>query len=200
MQKYRGSPDYNRVWGSSTISDIIINSVLQHTQTLHDSVNIALDITEHVMRLDPLPSANDFAYRFRKMPGYEHIETQKELPPNVRFYCRTPSFKSFFLGGEGGTGRSMILAYLSMMAHRNNWIVINVPNVHYWTYDTKAKYPRAFNGLYLINEHAVEWLDQFRTANDHILSQKPVDMDIYGKHDITGVHVDEAEPVQNIYY
>ena len=73
------------------------------------------------------------------------------MPLNARFYCRTPSFKSFFLGGEGGTGRSMILAYLSMLAFRNNWIVINVPNAHFWTHDTKCKYPRAFNGLYLIN-------------------------------------------------
>lgn len=59
--------------------------------------------------------------------------------------------KSFYLGGEGGTGRSMILAYLSMMAHKNGWIVINVPNAYLWTHDTKAKYPRAYNGLYMIN-------------------------------------------------
>lgn len=87
-----------------------------------------------------------------------------------------------------------------MLGFRNNWIVINVPNVHDWTFDTKAKYIRAYNGLYLINEHAVEWLDQFLTANLHILSEKPVNMEIYGRCDITGVPDTEADPVQNIYY
>ncbi len=79
-----------------------------------------------------------------------------------------------FLGGEGGTGRSMILAYLSMFAFKNNWIIINVPDSYKWTHDRHIKYPRAYNGLYLINEHAVQWLDQFITANQEILEKRSV--------------------------
>lgn len=45
----------------------------------------------------------------------------------------------------------MILTYLSMYAYKNNWLVINVPNVYKWTFDRKIKYIRAYNGLYLIN-------------------------------------------------
>lgn len=44
VQKYRDLPDYYRVWGSSTIQDIIINSVLQHPESLENSVEIALEI------------------------------------------------------------------------------------------------------------------------------------------------------------
>ena len=29
------------------------------------------------MKIDPMPSPNDFAYRIRKMPKYEDIITQK---------------------------------------------------------------------------------------------------------------------------
>lgn len=30
IQEYRSHPEYLRVWGSSTVSDIIVNSVLQN--------------------------------------------------------------------------------------------------------------------------------------------------------------------------
>lgn len=123
-----------------------------------------------------------------------------ELPSNAKYYCRTPSFKSLFLGGEGGTGKSMILAYVSMFAYKNGWIVINVPNAYKWTQAQRIKYVRAYNGLYLINEHAVEWLDQFITANKELLESRKVKEEIYGKCDITGTREDEAEPVPNIYY
>lgn len=94
------------------------------------------------------------------------------------------------MGGEGGTGRSMILAYLAMFAHKNGWITINLPNAYKWTQNRKTKYVRAYNGLYLIQEHAVEWLDQFLTANKEILEKRKVDESIYGKCDITGVRED----------
>lgn len=45
----------------------------------------------------------------------------------------------------------MILAYLAMLAHKKGWIVVNVPDAYKWTQDRKAVYPRAYNGLYLIN-------------------------------------------------
>lgn len=49
----------------------------------------------------------------------------------------------------------MVLAYIAMWAFKNNWIVINVPSAYKWTNDRQAKYERAYNGLYVIHEHAV---------------------------------------------
>ena len=37
-------------------------------------------------------------------------------------------------------------------------------------------------------------------ANKEHLANNPINMDIFGKYDITGVREDEADPVQNIYY
>lgn len=49
----------------------------------------------------------------------------------------------------------MILAYLTMFAYKNNWITVTVPDAYKWTQFKKTKYVRAYNGLYLIQEHAV---------------------------------------------
>ena len=93
----------------------------------------------------------------------------------------------------------MILAYVAMWAFKNNWIVINVPSAYKWTNDRQAKDERAYNGLYLIHEHAVEWLDQFRTCNEHLLAKIQFKPQLYGKHDITGTHENEYEPVPNLW-
>lgn len=84
----------------------------------------------------------------------------------------------------------MILAYLTMFGYKNNWITVTVPNAYKWTQFKKTKYIRAYNGLYLIQEHAVEWLGQFMEANKEMLESRKVIMDIYGKCDITGVRTD----------
>ena len=44
----------------------------------------------------------------------------------------------------------MIMTHLSMWAHKNGWIVINVPSCHKWTHK-KKKINRMFNGLYVQN-------------------------------------------------
>lgn len=104
------------------------------------------------------------------------------------------------MGGLGGTGKSMILAYAAMYAFKNNWILINIPNVHKWTQDHTVKPVRMFNGLFVIQEHVVEWLDEFRTTNEHLIKDFKVDMSLYGKIDLTGTHEDEFSPVPNIFY
>jgi hypothetical protein len=91
-------------------------------------------VIDEVMQLEPLPTLGDFGSRFKTLPGYPSIPTKLKLPENVQYFSTTPSLKSIFLGGEGGSGKSMILAYLSMFAHSNDWIVINVPNCYKWTH------------------------------------------------------------------
>ena len=113
-----------------------------------------------------IPSAIDFSKRFKTLPGYESISIKKSVPEQASYYVQSPSFKSFFLGGKNGAGRSMILTHLSMFAYMSDWIVVNVPDSHYWTQNPKAELTRYYNGLYLMNADAVKWVDQFLTANE----------------------------------
>ncbi len=123
------------------------------------------------MEMPIAPSPGDFAKRFRQLKCNEGLQVKTEPPYFAKFYYQTPSFKNVFLGGEAGTGKSMTLAYVAMWAFKNNWIIVNVPNSYKWTNDRKAKYERAYNGLYVIHQHAVEWLDQFKNANSHLLTK-----------------------------
>ena len=94
----------------------------------------------------------------------------------------------------------MIMAYATMFAFKNNWIVITTPNIMKWTQDRVANPERMYNGLFVIEQHVMQWLDQFKTLNGHILKDMPVNLDLYGKMDITGVHQGQYQPVPNIYY
>lgn len=82
----------------------------------------------------------------------------------------------------------MILAYAAMYAFKNQWILINVPNVQKWTRGHRATPVKMFNGLFIIEQHVLEWLDEFKTANEHLLKDMKVDMSLYGKMDLTGTH------------
>ena len=42
-------------------------------------------------------------------------------------------------------------------------------------------------------------LQDFKTANAQLSREFDVDLDVYGKCDITGVHDDEAEPCPNVW-
>lgn len=97
------------------------------------------------------PSAGDFAKRFKEIKCNEEIEVKSQPSYFANLSYQTPSFKNVYLGGNGGTGKSMILAYVAMWAFKNNWILVNVPNAYKWTNDRKAKYERAYNGLYVIH-------------------------------------------------
>ena len=82
------------------------------------------------MYLKHPPSPSDF-HEVESLNVYPRIELVNKMPKNANFFWKTPSFKNVFLGGEGGTGKSMILTYISMWAHKNNWVTINLPNAHH---------------------------------------------------------------------
>jgi hypothetical protein len=73
------------------------------------------------------------------------------------------------MGGLGGTGKSMILAYVAMYGYKNNWILISTPNIMKWTQDRNVTPKKMFNGLFVIEEHVLEWLEEFKAINGHIL-------------------------------
>ena len=94
------------------------------------------------------------------------------------------------MGGLGGTGKSMVLAYAAMLGFKNNWIVVSTPNIKKWTQDLKADPEKMFNGLFVVQEHVVEWLEEFRECNGHILKELKVDIQNYGRVDLTGTSED----------
>lgn len=80
------------------------------------------------------------------------------LAHNASYFWDTPSFKNIFLGGEGGTGRSMILAYIAMWAFKNNWVVITVPNSYKILNEVGTSYRKTYTGLFLTPVHSRKWL------------------------------------------
>ena len=177
MQKVaplKKSEKYMRIWGNSVICDTLVNSILQSLGDIEDAFTMADQAIQIVMDLDIDPSAGDFSQRFKHLSTTPPIKIYKVVPYFASFNYQTPSFKSVFLGGLAGTGRSMILAYAAMYAYKNNWILISTPNIMKWTQDREATPKKMFNGLFVVEEHVLEWLDEFKTINEHILKNMKV--------------------------
>ena len=145
---------------------------------------------EQVMHQEVDPSANDFTQRFKQLETSPPLKIHKGVPYFASFNYTTPSFKSVFMGGLGGTGKSMILAYAAMLAFKNNWIVVSIP-VMKWTQDLNVTPNKMFNGLFVIQEHVMEWLKDFKTTNEHILKDMKINPSIYGNIDLTGANKEE---------
>ena len=184
----KGKETFLRIWGSSVISDTLVNSILQSVDQFDDVLGMAEQAVDAVMSMEIEPSASDFTGRFKELPTTPPLKIYKQMPYFASFNYTTPSCKSVFLGGLGGTGRSMVLAYATMWAFKHNWLVISVPNVLKWTQDHTAKPVKMFNGLFVVEEHVLEWLDEFKTTNEHILKEMTVNAALFGKIDLTGTH------------
>eukprot|EP00826_Nyctotherus_ovalis_P032957 TRINITY_DN2656_c0_g1_i15.p1 TRINITY_DN2656_c0_g1~~TRINITY_DN2656_c0_g1_i15.p1 ORF type:complete len:705 (+),score=182.56 TRINITY_DN2656_c0_g1_i15:115-2229(+) len=108
------------------------------------------------------------------------------------------SFKGFNTGallwGERGRGKSMILAYLGVWAHDNNWASILVPS--------GDRLVRGFEpltqhscGLYMQPQYAHEILRGILQTNKDLFASLPVNMDLYGKFNLAGWHDNDPPPV-----
>jgi hypothetical protein len=86
------------------------------------------------------------------------LKLKNRVARNSSFFWDTPSFKNVFLGGEGGTGRSMILTYIAMWAFKNNWVVINCTSGYRMNYSDDEGLRRCYNGLFLTPGYAMKWL------------------------------------------
>lgn len=200
VKPLKSQENYMRIWGNSVICDTLVNSILQSIDQFDNVFEMADQAVEKVMSQEVDPSAQDFTKRFKELDTTPPLKIYKGVPYFASFNYKTPSFKSVFLGGLGGTGRSMVMAYAAMMGFKNNWIVVTTPNIMKWTQDLNVKPYKMFNGLFVVEEHVLEWLDEFKTTNQHILKDMKVNKDLYGKIDLTGCHENEFEPVPNIYY
>jgi hypothetical protein len=150
VKPLKNSEKYMRIWGNSIICDTIVNSVLQNIDTIESVFDVADEAIEIVMTEEIEPSANDFFKRFKVLDTNPPIKVHQKAPYFASFNYDTPSFKSVFMGGLGGSGKSMILAYTAMYAFKNNWILINIPNAKKWTQDRTAKPVKMFNGLFVV--------------------------------------------------
>lgn len=110
-----------------------------------------------------LPDSQKYLLSF---PKYK--KNYKKLPTNISKF----GFEGFqginsgvFLHGARGSGKSGVLLYLAMWAHKMNWIVVSVPNVFKWTLLGEQELRRhERSGLFLQPEYAVEFLEQFKSG------------------------------------
>lgn len=113
------------------------------------------------------------------------------------------AFKGFNTGGllwgERGCGKSQTLAYLTAWAHENSWINLTVASCPDWVENTSWIVERMENGLYLQNSLATRMLRDLWTQNEQAFSEMDVDLGLYGKVDMTGVHEDDDEPCPRVW-
>jgi len=132
----------------------------------------------------------------------KYTTSPRHVPKAMREY----GLKNFFgfnsgaiVTGVRGAGKSGMLMYAIMWAHKNNWIVINAPDAYHLTQE-KTKIKRHHDsGLYLEFTKGRTFLRAFRESNYEIIKDLPVNMELYGKFNLAGVHDDEPEPVPVTY-
>ena len=111
-------------------------------------------------------------------------------------------FKGFnsniLLWGRSGAGKSGTLSYVVAWAHENEWVVINVPRARKFI-NGEAIIERHINGLYMQKELAKEFLQDLNVSNQQKFEEIKVDLDLYGKFDMTGISDDEPEPCPRIW-
>jgi len=112
--------------------------------------------------------------------------------------------------GDGGTGKSGVLNYAAAWAHSRNWVVLKVRNCYqlsqpqeFFKKDKQLRidpWVKHLDSRLFIDElQSSRLLYEFKKSNKDLLKQIPVNMDLYGKFNIVGVHDDEPNPVPNIY-
>jgi len=112
------------------------------------------------------------------------------------------SFKGFNTGcllwGKSGSGKSGTLSYVIAWAHENEWAVISIPRARKYTHGG-IRIERHINGLYLQNQYAKELLEDLKKSNEQKFEEIKVNLDIYGKFDMTGISDDEPEPCPRMW-
>jgi small subunit ribosomal protein S29 len=86
-----------------------------------------------------------------------------------------------------------VLAYTTAWAHEKSWINFTISGPEEFT-NGKSELFRWKNGLYLQKELAQNVLSDFRYSNEQLLQDFEVDMNLYGKFDISGVKDGDPEP------
>lgn len=102
--------------------------------------------------------------------------------------------------GVRGAGKSGNLYATTMWAIKSNWLVFKLPSVRAVTHSSVERVEfHDKSRLFMTPGLAHELLKEILSTNEHLLSEIPVDMNLYGKYNMVGVHKDEPNPVPNFY-
>jgi hypothetical protein len=105
------------------------------------------------------------------MKGYHKFCYHHWRPEDNRMVSLHERFKGnntgMLLWGEHGCGKSQVLSYVVAWAHENNWINVTVPSCEALiSGDTEAPVLRYKNGLYLYEDIAKKYLEDFNHSNE----------------------------------
>jgi len=196
LKKYRKDELFQRLFHTSPIFDALVNIMVQELRNIeflpyllneetrkglfdqllffveqnadHSNPN-PLDITYFLKTLNmvtfKLPNEKTYIVDFKK-----YKRTHRKFPSNISNFG-VPNFQGInsglLLHGVRGSGKSGALIYSAMWAHKMGWVVVSVPNVHQWTQIGEFELRRHHKtGLYLQQEYAVEFLEQFKTGKE----------------------------------
>lgn len=106
-----------------------------------------------------------------------------------------PNFTGFnsgiLLHGMQGTGKSGALMYIAQWAQANDWVVLISPGGFQTCQGEYQIRRHTVAGVYLHPELTLEFLKNFRSANQKVLAQIPVNLERYGAYDGAGIRKDE---------
>jgi len=127
----------------------------------------------------------------------------KRLPSALQTY-QLPNFiglnSNLLYWGVSGAGKTGNLYAVTMWAIKSNWLVFKLPSVRAITHSTVERIEfHDKSRLFMTPMLAHELLKQIVSTNEHLLSEMPVNMSLYGKYNMVGVHKDEPNPVPNFY-
>lgn len=97
---------------------------------------------------------NLLSYKGNAFPSTEALK-------RFRFKDHIGCTSTYILYGDEGSGKSGVLMQASMWAHKSGWIVATVPSAYDWTQKGMTIKRHHDTGLYLQQQSAKEFLEQF---------------------------------------
>jgi len=126
-----------------------------------------------------------------------HAQNPRSLPKNMREYGLHNFFgfnSGAMLYGARGAGKSGTLMYSAMWAYKNDWIVVIPPSGYEMTQTNSPLRRHHDSGLYLHLDLTHEFLKSFKTTNEALIKNIPVNLSLYGKYNSAGIHDNEVNP------
>lgn len=78
------------------------------------------------------------------------MKNKRLMPSSIKYFNTHTGINSgAMLYGDRGTGKSGTLAYVTMWAHKNDFVVVNVPSAYKLTNTKTIYYRHSATGLYV---------------------------------------------------
>ena len=200
LNKHRGKILFQKLFHTSAFFDALVNMMVKELknvefkefllndelrQDLCDQLMVFIDQNADHSNPNPL----DIPYLLRilnqmtfKLPNdkthkfvfQRYKKNYKKIPSTISNYG-FPGFQGInsgiLLHGVRGAGKSGVMLYTAMWAHKMNWIVVSVGSGYKWTQNDE--YPlRRHNktGLYMQPQYGVELLEQLKSGKNNVFS------------------------------